>query len=153
MRLQNDFGPVVQNCCQSRLQLEPYLYSSTGMIFFLSFILCNFLLQTLQYIFQFFFAHKKLKKPPQKVAYLWQSGGFFLSSSPTAQNSPDLHFRFIHSFIQPSLVGSLDTPSSPNNLICIFLSAGPFFPILSNIFYLVKLSILFRDIPSRIGRT
>ena len=27
-----------------------------------------------------FFAHKKLKKPPQKVAYLWQLGGFFLFS-------------------------------------------------------------------------
>ena len=51
-------------------------------------------------------ADKKLKKPPKKVAYLWQLGGFFLCS-PTAQNSPELHFRFINSFIQPSRVGSL----------------------------------------------
>ena len=31
----------------------------------------------------------------------------FFSAAPTAQNSPELHFRFIHSFIQPSLVGSI----------------------------------------------
>jgi hypothetical protein len=47
-----------------------------------------------------------LKKPSQKVAYLWQFGGFF-SAAPTAQNSQDLHFRFINSYIKPSLVGSL----------------------------------------------
>jgi hypothetical protein len=29
-----------------------------------------------------FFAHKKLKKSPQKVAYLWQLGGFFSLYSP-----------------------------------------------------------------------
>ena len=49
---------------------------------------------------------KKLKKPPQKVPYLWQFAVFF-SAAQTAQNSPKLHFRFIKSFIQPSLVGSL----------------------------------------------
>ena len=43
---------------------------------------------------------------PHLVAYLWQLGVFF-SAAPTAQNSPELHFRFINSFIQPSLVGSL----------------------------------------------
>ena len=32
---------------------------------------------------------------------------FFLSAAPTAQNNPELHFRFINSFIQLSLVGSL----------------------------------------------
>ena len=52
--------------------------------------------------FKYFFAHKKLKKPPQKVAYLWQFGGFF-----SAQNSPELHFRFINSSIQPSVVESV----------------------------------------------
>ena len=35
------------------------------------------------------FAYKKLKKPPEKVAYLWQLGGFF-SAAPIAQNSPEL---------------------------------------------------------------
>ena len=47
-----------------------------------------------------------MKKPPQKVAYLWQLGVFF-SAAPTAQNSPELHFRFINYFIQPSLLESL----------------------------------------------
>ena len=47
-----------------------------------------------------------MKEPSQKVAYLWQLGVFF-SAAPTAQNSPELHFRFINSFIQPSRVGSL----------------------------------------------
>ena len=54
----------------------------------------------------FYFDHKKLKKPPPKVAYLWQLGGFF-SVDSTAQNNPELHFHFINSFIQPSRVGSL----------------------------------------------
>ena len=34
-------------------------------------------------------------------------GSFFFSAAPTAQNSPELHFRFINSFIQPTRVGSL----------------------------------------------
>ena len=49
------------------------------------------------------------KKPPHKVEYLISAigRGFFISAAPAAQNSPELHFRFINSFIQPSLVGSL----------------------------------------------
>ena len=35
---------------------------------------------------------------------------FFFSAAPTAQNSPELHFRFINFFIQPSRVGSLEPP-------------------------------------------
>ena len=38
--------------------------------------------------------------------YLWQLGIFF-SSAPPAQNSPELHFRSINLFIQPSLLESL----------------------------------------------
>ena len=57
-----------------------------------------------------------LKKPPQKVAYLWQLG-FFFSAAPTAQNSPELHFRFINCFIPPSLlvgtVGLISVPHQP----------------------------------------
>ena len=34
-------------------------------------------------------------------------GSCFFSAAPTAQNSPELHLRFMNSFIQPSLVGSL----------------------------------------------
>jgi hypothetical protein len=65
------------------------------------------MLKYFQNFLNFSFAHKKLKKTPQKVASLWQLGGFFFSAAPTAQNSPELHFRSINSFIQPSLVGSL----------------------------------------------
>ena len=54
------------------------------------------------------FAHKKLRKPPQKVVYLWQLEVFF-SAAPPAQNSAELHFRFINLSIQPSLLGSPST--------------------------------------------
>ena len=53
-----------------------------------------------------FFAPENIKKLPSKVAYLWQLG-FILSAAPIAQNSPELHFRYIDYVIQPSLVGSL----------------------------------------------
>ena len=45
------------------------------MYMLLSFILCNFLVRILRYFLKNlkgFFAHKELKKPSQKVAYLWQ---------------------------------------------------------------------------------
>ena len=42
----------------------------------------------------------------QKVASLWQLGDFFFAA-PTAQNSQELHFRFMNYFIQPPCVGSL----------------------------------------------
>ena len=70
-------------------------------------MLCNFSVRMLKY-----FCPQKVKKPPQKVAYLWQLGvcsvgSLFFSAATTAPNSPELHFRFINSFIQPSLVASL----------------------------------------------
>ena len=44
-------------------------------------------------------------------------GRFFFSASPTAQNSPELHFRFINSFIQLSLLRSLSLSNvEPRNL-------------------------------------
>ena len=58
-----------------------------------------------------------MKKPPQKVAYLWQLGVFF-SAAPTAQNSPELHFRFINSFIQLSLLRSLVKIFRRHGLMC-----------------------------------
>ena len=42
-------------------------------------------------------------------------GSFFFSAAPTAQNSPEIHFRFINSFIQPSLVGSLGVWQEQSN--------------------------------------
>ena len=53
------------------------------------------------------FAHKKLKKPPQKVAlYLWQLGVFFLCS-PDRPKKPRFSFPFNKSFEQPFCIGSL----------------------------------------------
>ena len=46
------------------------------------------------------------KKHPKKL-HTYGSWEFFLSAALTAPNSPELHFRFINSFIQPSLVGYL----------------------------------------------
>ena len=54
-----------------------------------------------------FFAHKKLKKKHLKKLHNYSVWEFFFSTAPTAQNSPELHFCFINSFIQSSLVGSL----------------------------------------------
>ena len=47
-----------------------------------------------------------MKKPPQKVAYLWQLEGFF-STAPSARNSPEVHFRFINSPIHSSALKSV----------------------------------------------
>ena len=44
--------------------------------------------------------------------HTYGSGEFFISAAPTAQNSSELHFRFINSFIQPSRVGSLIVANS-----------------------------------------
>ena len=57
---------------------------------YLSSILCNLSMRT-QKILEIFFALKKLKKLPKKL----QLGVVFFSAAPTAQNSPELHFRFI----------------------------------------------------------
>ena len=49
---------------------------------------------------------KTLKKHSKKL-HTYGSWEVFFSAAPTAQNCPELHFRFINSFIQPSRVGSL----------------------------------------------
>ena len=49
-----------------------------------------------------------MKKPPPKSCIIMDGNWyFFFSAGQTAQNSRELNFRFINSFIQPSLVGSL----------------------------------------------
>jgi hypothetical protein len=66
----------------------------------LSFILCNFLVRILRYFLKNlkgFFAHKELKKPSQKVAYLWQLRGFFLCS-PDCPKQPRTSFPFYKLF-------------------------------------------------------
>ena len=52
-----------------------------------------------------FFAHKKLKKPPSKVAQNSQIH-FFFPYCPDCPNGPDLHFRFIKNPMQPSVCWS-----------------------------------------------
>ena len=42
-------------------------------------------------------------------------GRFFFSATPTAQNSPELHFRFINYFIQSSLLWPLITSEQGGN--------------------------------------
>ena len=66
-------------------------------------------MQMLKYLLknlEMFYCPQKVEKTITKVAYLWQFGVFF-SAAPTAQNIPELHFRFMNSFIPLSLVGSL----------------------------------------------
>ena len=48
-------------------------------------------------ILKIFFAHNKLKKPPQKVAYLWQLE-FFLLCSPACPKQPRSSFPFYKLF-------------------------------------------------------
>ena len=57
-----------------------YLFLKEFFHILFSFFLCNILVRMLKNIFfklKMLFAHKKLKKPPQKVAYLRQLGVFF----------------------------------------------------------------------------
>ena len=42
------------------------------------------------------------------MAYLWQLGVIF-SAAPTAQNSPEFHFRFLNSPIHSSVLKSVGT--------------------------------------------
>ena len=75
----------------------------------LSFLLCNFLVRMLKYFLKnlkMLFCPKKVEKTPQKL-HTYGSWEVFFSTAPTAQNSPKLHFRFINSFIQSSLLRSL----------------------------------------------
>ena len=55
-----------------------------------------------------------MKKPPKKVAYLWQLGVFFLYSH-ACPKQPRTSFPFYNIFIQPSLLESLSTLHSLQN--------------------------------------
>ena len=57
--------------------------------------------------FKIFLGPRKIEKTTPKSCILMAVGSFFFSAAPTAQNCPELHFRFINSSIQPSLVKSL----------------------------------------------
>ena len=60
-------------------------------------------------IFFNIFAHKKLKKPPQKVAYLWQLGGFFLCS-PDCPKQPRTSFP-LYKFFYPTISSRISASS------------------------------------------
>ena len=77
--------------------------------------------------FKISFVHKKLEKPPQKVAYVLMAvGRFFFSAALTAQNSPELRFCFINSFIQPSRKASLLVFLLTLIFVIVFLFPGFF---------------------------
>ena len=73
-------------------------------------MLCNFSVRMIKYFlkkFNFFFCPQKVEKTTPKSCLLMAVGRVFFSSAQTAQNSPELHFRFINSFFHPSLLKSL----------------------------------------------
>ena len=57
--------------------------------------------------FKLFFDLENIKKKHPKKLDTYDSWEFFFSAALTAQNSPELHFCFINSFIRPSRVESL----------------------------------------------
>ena len=61
---------------------------------------------------------KSWKNHPKQL-HTYGSWEFFFSAASTAQNSPELHFRFINSFIQPSLVESLALRAYCPNLYAV----------------------------------
>ena len=66
-------------------------------------------MRTRKYFYEnfYFFCPKKVEKTTPESCILMAVGRFFFSAAPTAQNSPELYFRFINSFIQSSLLRSL----------------------------------------------
>ena len=101
---------------------------------FFTFFLSNFSVRTLQCfqkIFFIFFDHKKLKKPPQKVAYLWQLGVFFLCS-PNCPKHPRTSFPFYILFY-PIVSAKVSECMASNNIISVFKER-------------IKLSFIFAEI-------
>ena len=96
-----------------RISMQPifylYLFFKDFLKIFLSFFLCNFSVQHYKIYKKIliFFCPQKNDKTSPKSSILMAAGSFFSSAAPTAENSPELHFRLINSIIQSSLVGSL----------------------------------------------
>ena len=98
--------------------MSPFIYSKSFYML-LSSILCDLLVRMLKYI------EKKFKSVflPTKSCIFMAVGSYFFSEAPTAQNSPVLHFCFMNSFIQFSLLRSLHcrptiTDSEQSRLNC-----------------------------------
>ena len=73
-------------------------------------MLCNLSVRMLKFFIKRFkkkiLPSKSLKKHPKNL-HTYGSWEVFFSAALTAQNSPELHFRFINYFIQSSLLRSL----------------------------------------------
>ena len=68
-----------------------------------------------------FFALKKLKKPPQKAAYLWQLGVFSLCS-PDCPKQPRTSFAFYEFFypiVSAKVSGPLERHRLSGNLVTL----------------------------------
>ena len=78
------------------------------------------------------FDHKKLKKTPQKVAYLWQLGGFFLCS-PDCPKQPGTSFPF-YKFFYPIVSAEVSDSTIVQNL---------YFKIFYNKNYQISRNVLF----------
>ena len=106
---------LFQNKCAAYFQ---FFYEFFNI--FLNFILCNFSVRTLgTRVFlkenqNYFFNLKKLKKLPQKVAYLWQLGFFFLCS-PDCPKQPRTSFTF-YKFFYSIISGRISDFASKNIL-------------------------------------
>ena len=76
--------------------IKPNLKKNCNTKKFIKAILCNLSMRMLKYIFfkfKFFFAHKKLKKPPSKVAQNSSNPLFFITAL-TAQTAQTEEFLF-----------------------------------------------------------
>ena len=71
-------------------------------------------------------------------------GSFFFFAAPTAQNSPELHFRFIN--IQSSLLRSLrETQTSPHHQTTCFIQMCWIIFILLNNFFIVITELVYKS--------
>ena len=80
---------------------QKLLIISPIFLLFFTFFLCNFSVRTLQCFQFFFFAHKKLKKPPSKVAHN-RPKPFIPQPSPTHRQQPKIDFSY-HKNVPPSV--------------------------------------------------
>ena len=83
---------------------------------------------------------KNWKKHLKKL-HTYGSWEFLFSAAPSARNSPELHFHFINSFIQPYLVGSLATPIFGPG--CIFVWTNDYSCILAPIVLTLFFCLIF----------
>ena len=89
----------------------------------LSFTLCNFLVRMLKYLkkkLEIFFCPQKVERNTSKSCILMANVWVFFSAVPNAQNSPELHIRFINSPIQSSVLKSVITTYWTERIFGVF---------------------------------